>query len=123
MSATDISPYLSWRDRFAVAMDARLYTLEYLDYIATQGRGQFWSTDEAAIIAEVKTYPTGARVIHGLIAAGDLNEIVKTLIPTAEEWARKQGCMFAIIESREGWVRELKDSGYEVYQTCVRKVL
>lgn len=118
-----MTDYLRFRERLAEAIDARLYTIGYLDELVVSGRGLFWATDEAAIIAEVKTYPTGARVIHGLVAAGDLEEIVKVLIPAAEEWARKQGCMFAIIESREGWIRQLKGSGYEPFQTSLRKVL
>ena len=118
-----MNDYLRFRDGFAEAMDPRLYTLDYLDWLLIEGRGQFWATDRAAIIAEVKTYPTGARAIHGLLATGDLDDITNILIPTAEAYARAQGCLFAIIESREGWARQLKGSGYELYQTSVRKVL
>ena len=33
------------------------------------------------------------------------------------------GCVFAIIESRPGWARALKQQGYEPYQVAVRKAL
>jgi hypothetical protein len=121
MPVTDLSAYLDWRERFAV--DASLYTLDYLDYLVTEGRGKFWSTPEAAIVAEVKTYPTGAKVIHGLVAAGELSEITGHLIPVAEAWAKEHGCVYAIIESREGWMRQLRGSGYEPFQVSLRKAL
>jgi hypothetical protein len=102
-------------------MDERYHTLEWLDDQVLTGKAYFWRSDNAAIIAEIRTYPTGAKDIHGLIAAGELDEIVNVLIPQAEEWAREQGCIAAQIESRPGWARALKD--YEPHQLIVRKEL
>jgi hypothetical protein len=76
----------------------------------------------AAIVTELRDYP-GCRAIHGLAAAGDLGEIADVLIPAAEAWGKKQGCAFAIIESRPGWARQLRGSGYETHQVSVRKML
>lgn len=121
MIIPDWAAYLRFRDAFGEVMDPRLYTLDWLDAQLLTGQAMFWATDNAAILAELKLYPTGARDIHGLIAAGDLQDIIESLIPQAEQWARGIGCIGAIIESREGWVKALKPSGYNIHQVSVRK--
>lgn len=113
--------YVEWRDAFADVIDERYYTLEWLDMRLLNGDVRFWGSANAAIIAELRDYPTGARDVHGLIAAGDLREIVQDLIPQAEAWGKSQGCIGAIVESRPGWVKMLPD--YELHQTSVRKEL
>ena len=115
--------YARFRPLFAEALDPRLYTIEHLDGLLHSGRAQIWFGEAAAIVTEVRTYPAGAAVIHGLVAAGDLDEIVGTLIPRAEAWARSIGCAMAIIESRPGWARALKRCGYAPHQLAVRKDL
>lgn len=114
--------YLRFRDRFAEAMDPRLYNIDHLDAIMLSGRGKCWATETAAIVAEIKTFPTGAKAVCGVIAAGELEEIVR-LIPLAEEWGRSYGCRFGMIESREGWAREMKKHGYDVFQVSLIKAL
>ena len=115
--------WLRWRAEFGKALDERLYTVEHLDTLVAGGRAQIWFGDKAAMVTEVRTYPTGARVIHGLVAAGDLDEISEVLIPRAEAWARSLGCVLAVIESRPGWARQLRRHGYEPHQLAVRKAL
>lgn len=115
--------YARFREGFAAALDPDFYPIAYLDELVAIGRGLLWTSPAAAIVAEIKTYPGGAKVIHGLVATGDLEEITGALIPSAEAWAREQGCRFAIIESREGWARQLKSSGYEPHQVSLRKAL
>lgn len=112
--------YAVWRPQFAEALDPRIYDINYLDTLISTRRAQFWSTDHAAIVTEIKVYPK-TMAIHGLIAAGDLREIVEVLIPRAEAWGKEMGCTFAMIESRPGWARALKD--YEPHQLTVRKEL
>jgi hypothetical protein len=119
----DWAGYAAFRSAFLEVMDPALYSIEWLDEQVATGAVMFWRSANAAIIAEIRHYPTGARDIHGLIAAGELSEIVGHLIPHAEQWAREQGCVGAIIESRPGWQRVLKEQGYEPYQIAVRKEL
>lgn len=119
----DWAGYCGFRAAFAEVMDERYYTLEWLDGQILDGRALFWRTDKAAIIAEIRDYPTGARDIHGLIAAGDLGDIVETLIPMAEAHGRLVGCIAAQIESRPGWVKALAPYGYGLHQSIVRKEL
>jgi len=115
--------YAAFRPLFEAALDGRLYRIEHLDALLASGRAQLWLGARSAIVTEVRQYPTGARVVHGLVAAGALDEIVGTLIPRAEAWGRSVGCRLAIIESRPGWVRKLKAAGYCIHQTTIRKEL
>ena len=126
-----MTDYSRFRPSFAEALDPRLHTIEHLDDLLFSGRAQIWFGDEAAIVTEIRTYPTGARVIHGLAAAAApdaqpgraVAEIVEILIPQAESWGRSIGCILAIIESRPAWARALKPHGYEPHQVAVRKEL
>lgn len=115
--------YPDWRDAFASALDERLYSIEYLDHLLLSGRAHFFCTPDAAIVTEFKSFPTGARAVAGLIAAGDLNDITEVLIPRAEEWGRINGCTFGMIDSRPGWARQMKQHGYETFQVSLIKEL
>lgn len=114
--------YLPWRPMLAEALDPRFHTIQYLDGLVWSGRARVFTNEHAAILAEIKVYPTGACDVHGLLAAGDLEAIVE-LIPQAEAWGREMGCIGGIIESRPGWQRVLKDQGYAPHQIAVRKEL
>lgn len=119
----DWAGYLRFRNAFAAVMDRRLYSPEWLDGRILDGSAQFWSTDAAAIITELRTYPTGAQDLHYLVVAGDIDDIVNVLRPLIEDWAKAVGCVGAIGESREGWAKVLKPHGYRTYQVAVRKEL
>lgn len=123
MSAPDWAGYLAWRCAFAAAIDARLYPMEWLDQRIITGSAQIWRSVEAAIVTEIKTYPSGARDLHGLVAAGALADIKRALIPRAELWARSIGCAGALIESRPGWAKVLAHDGYAIWQVAIRKEL
>lgn len=123
MIVPDWAGYLRFRQGFAAAMDPDFYPIGHLDCLVLAGQARLWIGENAAIAAETRIYPGGARVLHGLIAAGDLQEISGALIPAAEAWGRGVGLSHAIIESRPGWARALKSSGYDVHQIAVRKGL
>ena len=122
MNAEDWAGYSRFRDDFAEVLDPKLYSIIWLDNEVRQGRFRIIVGEEAAIVFGLRFYPTGAKDVEGLIAAGDLNEIVEVLIPQAEEYGRSIGCVGAIIESREGWAKVLKSRGYEPHQVALRKV-
>lgn len=119
----DWAGYCEFRPMFAEVMDERYHTLKWLDEQVLGGKVRFWRSPNAAMITEVRDYPTGAKDIHALIAAGDLGEIVEIITPQAEQWAREQGCLAAQVESREGWARALRPAGYQTHQMIVRKEL
>lgn len=117
-----VMSYLEWREEFAKALDPAFYTIDFLDSLVWSGRAFFFENGTSAAVAEVKTYPAGAKDVHGLVAAGELAGIVE-LIPQIEAWAKRMGCIGAIIESRPGWAKVLKEQGYGLHQIAVRKVL
>jgi hypothetical protein len=123
MIVADWAGYCRFRDQFAEVLDPRRYRLDWLDQQILEGNFMLWVGDNAAIVASIETYPTGAKDIHGQIAAGDLEEIVNVLIPQAERDAKAMGCIGAKISSREGWGRALRGSGYEPYQLTLMKEL
>ena len=123
MTAPDLAAYRRFRPLFAEAMDPDFYPIDHLDHLILTGRARLWAGARAAIVAEIRDYPGGARVVHGLVAAGPIEDIVGHLIPLAEIWGKASGCTHAIIESRSGWMRALRPSGYEPHQVAVRKDL
>lgn len=116
---TGWSAYLPFRHEF-IALDPERYPAAYLDAQVAGGSWRCWGNDKAAILAEIKTYPSGVREVHGVAAAGDLRAIVE-LIPLAEQWGKEAGCGRAVIESRPGWERVMPQ--YETHQVAVRKEL
>ena len=113
--------YIRFRDQFAAALDPQFYTIQHVDHLYLSGRATLFTSENAAILAELKVYPTGAMDVHGLLAAGDLSEIVNELIPQAEAWGREEGCIGALIDSREGWGKVMKKHGYALHQQAIRK--
>jgi len=113
--------YAVWRPLFAKALDERFHRLSDLDFIILKG-AKFWSNERAAIVAEIKTYPTGNRIVEGVVAAGELAGIID-LIPLAEAWGRENGAIAAKIESRPGWIKTLRKEGWEPFQTALMKGL
>lgn len=114
--------YLRFRDAFEQAMDPRLYPIGYLDSLVHSGRAAFWSNDKAAIVAELKAYPSGALVVEGVVAAGEMDGI-KVLIPLAENWGRRHGAAMSMISSRPGWAKVLRSAGYAPHQLSIVKDL
>jgi hypothetical protein len=114
--------YAEFRDRFAEGIDPRFYTIEYLDWLLSSGQAKIWFADDAAVIAEIKTFPTGAKALDFLVVAGDVEQIVG-LNPEIEEWGRMNGCAYGIIESRDGWQKIMKSHGYTPFQLSLVKEL
>lgn len=104
-------------------MDPRFYTIDYLDKRLIGGTAHFFEGEAAAILTEFKTFPGGAKAVCGLVAAGDMQEIIEVLIPRAEAWGRANQCQFGMIESRPGWARSMKPHGYDVFQIALVKEL
>jgi hypothetical protein len=117
----DMAAYMRLRSEIEKAMDPRRYTIDWLDGQVIAGAYRLFASAGAIIIAEIRTYPTWAREVHGVVAAGDLDEIETELIPQAEEWGRSLGCIAAQIDSRDGWERVMKKHGYERLKTVIRK--
>lgn len=115
--------YADIRDSLAEGIDTRFYQIEYVDWLLNTGRAGIFFSDNAAIVVEIRTFPTGTQAVSGLVAAGSKQEIVEQLIPQAEAWGKANGCEIALIESRAGWEREMKKHGYERWQVSLAKGL
>lgn len=114
--------YLRWQGGFESLLDPRFYTLEWLNGEVESGRIRCWDKEGGAILATLKTYPTGAVEVHGMAAVGCLASI-KNLIPFAEQWGCQSGAIVASIASRAGWSRALISCGYAPHQTEIVKDL
>lgn len=114
--------YRERRADIASLLDNRCFTIDWLDVQVFNGDAMAFGNPDAVIVVEVRRYPAGATELHGLVAAGSL-EAILPLIDEAESWGRAHGVTFASIASRPAWGKVLKDSGYSVYQTVLRKDL
>ncbi len=68
---------------------------------------QLWTTPEAALVTEIRVWPTGLREAIGWLAGGDIDELLN-MRPAFEAWARSKRCKrVGILLGREGWSRKL----------------
>lgn len=114
--------YEHWRARFLEASDERFFPADWLDHMVRSGTAQFWGNDEGAILAAVRGFPSGAREVHGIVAAGGI-EAIRALIPFAEERGRALGCLRASISSSPAWGRIMRADGYQPHQLTICKDL
>lgn len=117
-----MAAYTRHRAEVAAILDERFYPLWWLEQRISAGEIDLLHNDKAIIGLEVRTYPGGARELHGLFAAGD-KDAIRELIDVACEAGRLAGCVVAAIESRPGWARELKDKGFTVEKVRIVKEL
>ena len=112
--------YNRHREAIRALLDERFYPLAWVDREVWNGNIRTLANDTAIIGFEVKTYPGGAKEVHGMFAAGDLAGIV-ALVADAEEFGRSIKCDVASIESRAGWARVFPD--YHAHQLRIVKEL
>lgn len=115
--------YQQWRPAFEEALDARYYPIAWLDYVVMEGRAIFLATDDAAVVIEVRYFPTGAKDLHVICGAGALDELRGEILRLMVNAAHDNGCLAVAVESREGWARALKDLGFSTYKTVLRREL
>jgi hypothetical protein len=115
--------YWRWRPLLIEALDSRYYNPEWLDAQVMSGRAIFLHDYLCAVVAEVRFYPTGARDIVVICAAGDAVQLREAMVPALSDIGRQSGCVAFVVQSRKAWSRILKRSGFEHYQTALRKDL
>lgn len=103
-------------------LDERFYPIQWVHSQVWSGAIGTLANDTAIIGFEIKTYPGGARELHGMFAAGALDGIT-ALIDDAIAVAREQDCDVATISSREGWGRVLESRGFAPHQITIMKEL
>lgn len=82
---------------------------------------QFWASDDAAIVTELKAWPGGAVTIEVIAAAGKKADILGPLHTAAREWGEANGATHILVAGRDGWRRELPE--FHHYQTLLLKEL
>src|SRR4051812_12674278 len=95
------------------ALDAEpvpTHTLEHVREALDTERAQLWPTATSAVVAEIATFPTGAKIMHGWLAAGELAAILYTY-KHLEAYARESGCSGFEIKARRGWQPIVKPLG------------
>ena len=115
--------YLKFRDILAEANRYDFYPIHWLDRQVELGLAVPIVGDASAMVVGLRLYPGGARVGHIKAAAGDMDELKAKLGPRAMEWGREHGCQRALIEGRPGWLRELRQDGWEPFQVSLLRDL
>lgn len=106
-----------------MGLNPDLYHIQWLDEILRAGEAQFVATDEAAMVVEIRIYPTGVKGCVVVVAAGSATEIIHTLRPNIEAWGREMGCTKGLVESFPAWAKLLKPYGYSPFKLSLIKDL
>jgi len=85
------------------------------------GQMFFWPGENSCLVTEFVQYPR-QRLLHVFLAAGDMDEI-KQMEPSLRTFANGVKCDAISLTGRRGWVRALKDLGFEEGHTIVVKKL
>ncbi len=109
-------------DEIAGMVDERFYPMEWVRRSVVTGVIQTLYNERAIVGFEFRSYPGGAKELHGMFAAGPLEDVL-LLIDETERLAREMGMDVFTIASRAGWTRILKGRGFEPFQTVIVKEL
>lgn len=113
--------YEKWRHRLARANNPALIPITYVDELLSDGRAQFWATEDAAIVTQLREWPGGAVTVEVIAAAGKKGDVIGPLHEAAAVWAKGEGASHVLIAGRDGWRRELPE--FRHYQTLLLKEL
>lgn len=89
------------------------HTLEHVRAAIEANEAQLWPMSDAAVVTEIKVYPTGARVLSYWLAGGALESIVQLHRFAIEPFAIDKRCIGLEVTGRRGWVRTLTGLGFE----------
>lgn len=92
---------------------------DVLRRLATESNLKLWGNADACIITE---QTDSQRAIHFWIATGQLDAVTR-LSDEILEWARSTGYERATLIGRRGWVRALRDEGWDESAVVMRKEL
>lgn len=87
-------------------------------------RYQFWPCKTCAMVSEILLFPR-KKVFNLFLVGGDGSEEMQAARPSAEAWAKAQGCDSVTLTGRRGWERMqwMKDAGYKTVQLTLEKEL
>lgn len=84
------------------------HTIEDVKAAIDEGKAQLWCGLKSALVTEIVVYPLG-KTCRIWLAAGDMNELTRDMLPAVEGWAKHKGCNAVQIIGRHGWKRVLTD--------------
>lgn len=111
--------YEKWRGRLARANDPALIPITHIDELLSEGLAQFWATDDAAMVSQLREWPGGAVTVEVIAAAGRKSDIIGHLGDSVQAWGAANGASHALVAGRDGWRRERPD--FRHYQTLLIK--
>lgn len=98
------------------------HTLEDVLAQVEAGEAQLWRAPGAVIVTEIKQTPR-RKVVHFWLATGDMRAVLdlhKMILAWAQE---EHGCDLATLSGRRGWVRALRDEGWDEATTVMAREL
>lgn len=74
------------------------------------GRYKLWPGKNSAIVTEFIEYDSGKmKSLNWFLVGGDMDELVNSMKPAIEQWAKSQGCKRVSCAGRKGWEKVLTD--------------
>lgn len=77
----------------------------------SEGRMQMWVNDATIAITEIIVYPR-KKCLNVFLAGGNRDRLFE-MIDSAWEWGRGNGCTAMTLAGRKGWMRLMKQHGFE----------
>lgn len=116
---------MTWADLRPLAVEALArdgdHTIATLEQAVREGRAHLWLGDGAAMVTEFEHYPL-TKVIRVWLGVGDMAALLD-MQAQVEAWAKTQGCAKAVIFTRPGWERVLRQRGFERSHVTLTKEL
>jgi len=83
------------------------------------GEMQLWPAKDSCLVTEITVYPQ-KKVLHVFLGGGDLQEILG-MHSDVVQWAISQGCESLTMTGRKGWVKALKNDGWQAQLVLLEK--
>ncbi len=95
----------------AIALTDGCLSLESAFSWICAGSLQLWLARDhsAAMVTEVRTFPTGKRMLHIVVLGGKELDRLRDLLPKIERWAAERGCVKVTAMARRGLAHRLSD--------------
>lgn len=106
----------------AVAQSHEPYAVDEVLREIDEGRSVPFIGERSILIANLQAHHD-VITAHGWLGGGDMAELVTRIRPASERWAKAEGAAYATIDGRRGWVRALRDHGYDEVSVTMRKAL
>lgn len=114
---------MTWKVHIAKALEhQQTHDLADVEAMIDSGEAQLWLGDRSAAVTEIIVYPR-LKVLHLWLCGGDLAEIVETMLPRAEKWAKAKGCSRLTTGGRKGWDRVMSKHGFApIASVCAKDI-